>query len=69
MMIFIHYSVSYLLLTDVFWIVFAYPQDLTNISPRRYESKTVPTKGTSSKIKRKATDNGQAPSAAKKSKG
>ncbi|XP_064392720.1 set1/Ash2 histone methyltransferase complex subunit ASH2-like [Halichondria panicea] len=44
-------------------------QDLTNISPRRYESKTVPTKGVGSKIKRKATDNSQAPAATKKSKG
>ncbi len=44
-------------------------QDLTNISPRRYESKTVPTKGVGSKVKRKATDNGQVPAATKKSKG
>ena len=43
-------------------------QDLSTIGPRRYESKTVSTKG-SGKMKRKAIDNGQIAPAPKKTRG
>jgi hypothetical protein len=43
-------------------------QDLSAIGPRRYESKTVPTKGVG-KMKRKAPDSSVVPNVSKRTRG
>ena len=50
------------------WCVCAHEQDLSTISPRRYESKTVPTKGVG-KLKRKAVDTNPFATAPKRVRG